>query len=136
MNRIFLDTNFIMDLLAREGDFQANAIKVLEIGASKKIKFYVSFLTLANFAYITRKDSKENLFDNLKTCCRLFTVIPNEKSQLINSINLNPNDLEDAIQFECAKSEKCECIITRDPEGFEFSSIPIISPVEFINQFQ
>lgn len=70
MKRAFLDTNFILDLLAREGEYQTNALNVLEAGREKGIKFFLSFLTLANYAYIIRKESKEKLFDNLKTCCR------------------------------------------------------------------
>lgn len=132
MKKIFLDTNFIMDLLAREGEVQINALKVLEEGTKKKLRFYVSFLTLANFAYITRKDSKEKLYENLKICCRLFKVIANNQTQLTRAIELNPTDFEDAIQYETALTEKCDCIITRDSKGFEISTIPILSPIEFI----
>ena len=132
MKKIFLDTNFILDLLARDGEVQVNAVRVLEEGAKKNLAFYVSFLTLANFAYITRKEPKEKLFDNLKTCCRLFKVIANNQTQLIKAIGLNPEDFEDAIQYETALTEKCDCILTRDPKGFEISSIPILSPIEFL----
>ena len=134
MKKIFLDTNFILDLLARNGEMQVNAMRVLEEGAKKNLRFYVSFLTLANFAYITRKEPKEKLFDNLKTCCRLFKVIPNNQTQLINAIGLHPKDLEDTIQYETALTEKCDCIITRDPKGFENSSIPILSPIEILEK--
>ena len=132
MKKIFLDTNFIMDLLARDGELQVNALRVLEEGTKKNLRFYVSFLTLANFAYITRKEPKEKLFDNLKTCCRLFKVLSNNQTQIIKAIDLTPTDFEDAIQYETALTEKCDCIITRDPEGFEISSIPILSPLEFL----
>lgn len=132
MKKIFLDTNFIIDLLARDGEVQVNALRVLEGGAKKNLTFYVSFLTLANFAYITRKESKKKLFGNLRMCCKLFKVIPNNQTQLIKAIDLDPVDLEDAIQYETALSEKCDCIITRDPKGFEFSSIPFLSPIEFL----
>lgn len=132
MRRIFLDTNFIMDLLARDGEFQVNALKLLEDGAKKNLHFYVSFLTLANFAYVCRKESKEKLFDNLQTCCKLFNVIANNQTQLIRAMDLNPEDFEDAIQYETALTGKCDCIITRDQEGFEFSAIPIYSPLEFL----
>ena len=133
MKKIFLDTNFILDLLVRDGDVHINALRVLEEGTKKNFRFYVSFLTLANFAYITRKEPKEKLFDNLKTCCRLFKVLANNQMQLIKAIDLHPADLEDAIQYETALSEKCDCIITRDPKGFEISSIPVLSPIDILN---
>ena len=137
MKRVLLDTNFILDLLARNGEYQANAIKVLETGREKGIKFFISFLSLANYAYIIRKESKERLFENLKTCCRLFKVIPNNESQIIRAIELNPSDFEDAIQYSAAIEEKCDCIITRNKKDFmEFSQIPVFTPLEFMQVIQ
>ena len=137
MKKIFLDTNFIMDLLAR-GDkhLESIAINVLEIGKKRRSKFYVSFLTVANFAYICRKQSKENLSYNLKKCCKLFEVISNDKSNILNAIERNPSDFEDALQLESALTKKCDCILTRDPKGFEDSPIPILSPLEFLESMK
>lgn len=136
MKRVFLDTNFILDLLAREGEYQNNALKLLENGRKKGIKFCVSFLSLMNYAYILRKENKEKLFENLKTCCRLFKVIPNNQSQIIKAIELNPSDFEDAVQYETALNEQCDCIITRDLKGFEISSIRVFTPLEFLQEIQ
>lgn len=136
MKRAFLDTNFILDLLAREGEYQTNALKVLETGRKKGVKFVISFLSLANYAYIIRKENKEKLFENLKTCCRLFKVVPNNQSQIIKAIELNPSDFEDAVQYVTALSEQCDCIITRDPKGFEISTIKVLSPLEFMQVIQ
>lgn len=132
MKRIFIDTNFVMDLLVREGEYQNNAIKVLEKARLLNQVIYVSFLSLANFAYITRKQEPKQLYDNLTKCGRLFTVLKNDLSQIERAIELNPNDLEDAIQYETALEGSCECIITRDKEDYEFSQIPIISPIEYL----
>lgn len=134
MKRIFLDTNFLLDLLAREGEFQDNALKALEIGRKKNLEFFISFLSLANYAYIIRKERKEKLFDNLRMCCNLFTVIPNEKVQIIKAIELDPVDFEDAIQYVSALSKKCDCIITRDQKGFANSTIPFFTPIDFIDK--
>ena len=59
MKRIFLDTNFLMDLLARGPEFSIPAKKLLDEGSIKNYEFYVSFLSVANFAYITRKGGYE-----------------------------------------------------------------------------
>ena len=137
MKKIFLDTNFVMDLLARGDEgLESNAIKVLEIGKRRRAKFYVSFLTVANFAYIYRKQSRENLIYNLKKCCKLFEVISNDKSNILKAIKRNSSDFEDALQLESALTKKCDCILTRDPKGFETSPIPILSPLEFLESMK
>ena len=61
MKNVFLDTNFIMDLLVRGPKYSIDAKRVLDEGAIKDYQFYVSFLSIANFAYINRKVEKKRL---------------------------------------------------------------------------
>lgn len=132
MNKIFIDTNFVMDLLARDGELQTMAINVMELVRRKDIQICVSFLSIANFAYITRKQNRESLYKNLEACCNLFTIIPNNSTQIINAMKLDFSDYEDALQYETALEEKCECIITRNQRDFSYSELPIYSPEEFL----
>jgi hypothetical protein len=45
----------------------------------------------------------------------------------------NFNDIEDAIQYNCAKSlKKIDFIVTRDTKDFKTSSIPILTPNEAV----
>ncbi|MCH5235337.1 MAG: PIN domain-containing protein [Muribaculaceae bacterium] len=133
MKKVFLDTNFIMDLLVRGPKYSIEAKKVLDEGTIKDYHFYVSFLSIANFAYINRKVEKNRLRENIELICDLFHVIPNDKSNLIQAWDYEPQDYEDAIQYSCALSNKCDCIITRNKQDFYFSQIPIFTPEEFIN---
>ena len=54
MKRIFLDTNIIVDFIL-ERDGAENAANILQLGEDRKIELAVSFLTMANTAYIARK---------------------------------------------------------------------------------
>lgn len=54
MKKVFLDTNFIIDYFVRE-DYSGVAEKVMRTGDSENIEFHISYLTVANFAYIMRK---------------------------------------------------------------------------------
>ena len=54
MTKIFLDTNVILDfILEREG--ADDATDILQLGEDKQIELAVSFLTMANTAYVVRK---------------------------------------------------------------------------------
>ena len=56
MKKIFLDTNFIIDLLVRDGEVQVNALRVLEEGAKKNYKFpYLGEFCLCNQKGTERK---------------------------------------------------------------------------------
>lgn len=131
MKRVFLDTNFLMDYLERQ-QYKPVCEELLEKGALKKIKFYISFLSVANFAYINRKKEKDKLYTGIKILCSLFKVLPNNKEHLFKAMKLNAGDFEDAIQYEVAISNKCDCIITRNGKDFTYSNIPVYTPEEFI----
>ena len=51
---------------------------------------------------------------------------------LIDTNDESFDDVEDALQEECAKSFLADYIITRDPSGFDKSTISIFSTEEFI----
>ena len=132
MNYIFWDTNLLLDLLARP-DFSDAANKILKIGNRKGIRFCISFLSLANFAYILRKNDKEELYRFLRFLFQNFNVLKNDANDILKALEIGAEDFEDAIQYETALAGKCDCIITRNKQDFYFSKLPIFTPEEFIN---
>ena len=136
MKKVFLDTNFIMDLLVRGPEYSIDAKRVLDEGTIKDFQFYVSFLSIANFAYINRKVEKKRLKENIELMCDLFIIIPNDKNNLIQAWDYEPQDYEDALQYSSALSNKCDCIITRNESDYSFSKIPIWSPSEFLERIK
>ena len=131
MKRIFLDTNFIVDYFIRK-EFVENAEKVMVLGRQNKYVFYVSYLTVANFAYIVRKLPAETVRSMIEDICKVFKVIKNTKDQILNVIELKPSDFEDGLQYEAALSADCDCIITRNEKDFAFSKLPVFTPTDFL----
>lgn len=131
MKKLFLDTNFIIDFLLRD-EFKPLCRDFLAYGIKNGIRFYISYLSIANFAYIARKLPKDQLYSHLSTLSELFTVIGHNKKQLEKAIALKTIDFEDALQYEYAKDGHCHCIITRNQKDFSFSEIPILSAEDFM----
>lgn len=132
--KIFLDTNFIIDWLFRE-EYKTACEQLLVIGDQRNIRFAVSFLSLANMAYIARKQPKELLYSNLSKLCTLFEIIANNKEHILRAINMGASDYEDALQYSSAIEAGCDCIITRNSKDFQFSEIPVMSATEFMEKF-
>ncbi len=132
MKKLFLDTNFIVDYLLRD-DFKPLCRDFLTEGIRNGRRFYISFLSISNFAYIAQKLSIDQLYLHLSTLSELFTVIGHNKKQLDKAIALKASDFEDALQYQCAKEANCDCIITRNQKDFSFSDIPVLSAEEFLN---
>ena len=134
MKRIFLDTNFIFDYFIRP-EFYEISDEFLRKAALKNYSFYVSYLTVANFAYILRKEPKDRMLAQIKKIIANFNIIPNNKSQIQKAVEISAPDFEDILQYESAIENRCDFIITRNEQDFEFSDIPVLSASNFINTY-
>lgn len=130
MKRIFLDTNIVLDLLIRE-EYKSQISELIRRCAN--IEIYISYLTVANSAYIMRKYSKEEIFENLNLLLELFEIVPNDKKQIIKALKTDGSDFEDILQYQSAKHAKCEVILTRNSKDFPFSDIPLMTVSEFLS---
>ena len=131
MKKIFLDTNIIIDIiLEREG--VKDAIDILQQGEDGKISLMISFLTVANAAYIIRKGhTKEQVHAIMLDLVSLFSVLSMDENQLCQALQ-SPVDLEDTFQYECAKAHGCDLIITRNCKHFPISGIPVMTPSDYL----
>lgn len=131
MKRIFLDTNIILDLLIRE-EYKSQIKDLIYHCAEDEL--YISYLSFANVAYIMRKYPKSEIKEKLNLILELFEIIPNDKYQIQKALDTEGSDFEDILQYQSAKSLRCEVILTRNAKDFHFSDIPIMTVEEFLNQ--
>ncbi|MDE7375374.1 MAG: PIN domain-containing protein, partial [Muribaculaceae bacterium] len=134
MRRVFLDTNFIIDYFIRE-DYCGDAEKVLKLKDTNNLEFFISYLTVANFAYIMRKLSPQSLRELIANICDTFNIVDNTKDQILQNLDNNANDFEDGLQYQAAVSAGCGCLITRNKKDFTFAKIPVLTPSEFVSCF-
>lgn len=130
MKKLFLDTNFVIDYFIRE-EPDGSSEKLLRIAKSKGYDFYISFLTVANFAYILRKMPKVELHLLIRRLCTSFHVVGNDMRQIKEALDIDGPDFEDSLQYAAAKEARCSCIISRNKKDFGFSEIPVMSASEF-----
>ncbi len=55
-------------------------------------------------------------------------------SVIDNAFRLKVKDFEDAIQYFSAMSCNADVIVTRNKKDFIYSSIPVLTPAEFLEQ--
>ena len=131
MKNIFLDTNFIIDYFVRE-DFNGEAEKLLQLGGKQKLNFLISYLSVANFAYIMRKLPHSQLSNIIFRMCNTFHVVDNTRDQILRNLQSGFKDFEDGLQYQCALDARCDCIITRNKKDYINSSIPVMTASEFL----
>lgn len=96
---------------------------------------FISYLTVANFAFIIRKYPNAERDFYLQKTDEIFEILPNNRIQIVNALKLGANDFEDALQYEAALQGDCDCIITRNIKDFDFSKIPILTLQEFTERY-
>ena len=58
----------------------------------------------------------------------VFGVAPIDDSVVRRALVLGWPDFEDAVCAAAAEASGCEAIVTRDPDGFPDSPVPVVDP--------
>ena len=131
--RILIDTNILIDVVARREPFFFDAVKVFELCQKEKVEGYIAAHSVVNMAYILRKNfTSDELREILLRLCKTFTVEAIDLSKLIATLNNRDfSDFEDCLQTQCALNLRADYIVTRNVPDFSASEIPAVTPEEF-----
>lgn len=137
MKKILVDTNIILDLLAKREPFYESTYKLFSLADKGKVKLSVSSLTFANTNYVL---SKLKSAQDAKSILRKFKILVKVLSLNDKIIDLALNDTdfsdyEDALQYFTALENNQEIILTRDLKGFKNAKIPVMTTSEFIANY-
>ena len=135
--KLFLDTNVVIDLLGEREPFYESAAKIATLADKGKIQIFVSALTYSTTYYLlARFEDKEIVKEKI----RKFKVIA-ETSDLTDKIvdkGLASKflDFEDSLQYYCALTMDCKIIISRNGKDFKESDISVLTPDEYLNSIK
>lgn len=133
MEKLFVDTNIVLDLLAKREIFFEEAQILFSRADKKQIKIYISSLTFANMHYILSRNIDEKEVRNvLRKFKVLVNVLPMNDKVLDLALSSKLKDFEDAIQYYTAIENGIKIIITRNLKDFKFSNIPVMTAKEYI----
>ena len=132
---VFLDTNVIIDFMGEREGFFDDAATIFAMIEDRSIRASASALTIVNCAYILKKAFKSDfMLSKIEALCQMLDVMPINRSQLIDAVQLKPFDYEDAVQFLSALPYHPDVIITRDKRGFIDFGILVMTPAEFVQK--
>ncbi|MDH5399202.1 MAG: PIN domain-containing protein, partial [Cyclobacteriaceae bacterium] len=124
-DRLFLDTNVVLDLLGERDPFYVPIAKIATLADKGVVRLIVSALTYSTAYYIlARFESKELVKEKI----RKFKILA-ETSDLTDTViekglSSKFTDFEDSLQYYCALSKDCNFLITRNSKDFKKSDIP------------
>jgi len=128
MDRLFVDTNIVMDLLTNRQPFYSYAAKLFTLADKGNPKLYVSSVCFNNINYLLSKQYNRTVSKKILIQFKVLVTVLAVDDKIINlALNSSFNDFEDAIQYFTAIENKIPVIITRDLKDFKEAAIPVMT---------
>jgi predicted nucleic acid-binding protein len=133
-DKIFLDTDVVLDHLADRQPFAEYAHRLFALAETGELTICLSSLSFSNLYYILRKLKGHAdalaMLGKLKSLVRVSAVTEVEIEFALSS---SFKDFEDAIQHFTATAELgVSVIVTRNRADYSASEVPVSSPEEFL----
>ncbi len=134
MTRILIDTNVILDFFFDRQPFSENAARIFSLCESKEIKGYITPVIISNVYYLLRQTaSHEKVIEKLKLLVTITEILVMDKSVIIQALNSDFKDFEDALQNYAAElNNEIDLILTRNTKDFKNSSLAVMTPDNYI----
>lgn len=135
MENVFVDTNIIIDLLAKREPFYKDAQDLFTLSDKKEIRLCISSLSFVNAYYSIVKHHKEvEVKKYLAKFKVLVTVLPVEDKAIELALASDFADFEDGLQYFVAMDNEADLLITRNKKDFKSSKIPVMTAGEYLNK--
>jgi len=135
-NKIFIDSDIILDLLCKRPSFYNFAAEVFTLGDRKKIELVTTGVVFANVFYILRKilgiEKAKELLRKLRI---MVGVIPVGEKIIDLALNSKFADFEDGLQYFTARENNIEILLTRNVKHYKEKGLIIQTPEEYLKSF-
>jgi len=129
-----IDTNIILDVLLERESFYEQSKTVLTLCENKDIHGFISASTATDIFYLVRKalNSTNDAYNALGHILNIVKVLTVTNEDVNKAFTKHAKDFEDCLLATCAKSNKCDGIVTRNKKDFMSFGITLYSPEEII----
>ncbi len=134
MNKIFIDTDVILDFFFDRKPFSDDATKLFILCEKKIVTGFVTPVILSNVYYLLRKTAKhEKVIEKLKMLINLIEIVTINKATILEALNSEFKDFEDALQNYSAQHDKdIQVIVTRNVKDFKESRLSVMTPETYL----
>ena len=133
MQKIFLDTNIIIDFLGEREVFYEPAAKIMTLADRKKIKIFTSPSSISNSYYLLSKyENTKTALEKIRKFKVLCSISLMDDEVVEKAINSDFKDFEDAMQYFSALASHCDLIVTRNEKDFKDAMIPVMNGESYL----
>ncbi|WKN40800.1 PIN domain-containing protein [Tunicatimonas pelagia] len=133
MNKIFLDSDVLLDLLLDREPFADDIVEIIEDATADNVSLCVSPISITNVNYIIGKLENQKKADSqTKKILEIVKVENVEQGIITKAAHSKFKDFEDAVQNYCAEDAGHQIIITRNTKDYKESVLSILTPKEYL----
>jgi predicted nucleic acid-binding protein len=134
IDEVFLDTDIVLDLLARREPFYSFAADLFSKADQGKVKLFVSSLTFANLNYLLSKQySSEQARKALLKFKTLVTVLAVTDKIVELALSSDFRDFEDGLQYYTATEHQLKLILTRNLNDYKTAEIIVMTAEQYLS---
>jgi predicted nucleic acid-binding protein len=133
--KVVIDNNVIIDAIAPNPEFEANALKILRLASDRRITGCVCANSLTDVFYVVRKKRGEEFAkEKIRGLMSFTSTIPLTGSDCADALDLPMSDFEDAVVAICAAKIGADVIVSRD-EAFIGAAtfVKVVRPEELLS---
>ncbi|MEO6130521.1 MAG: PIN domain-containing protein [Saprospiraceae bacterium] len=136
MNKVFVDTDVILDFLLDRLPFADYASVLFSLSEEGKIRLFTSGLVFSNCYYVLRRiASHRKVMEKLNMLSAYVEVISMGSSTVKIALELGFKDFEDALQNFAAKEAKLQILLTRNTKDYSSSDLSVMTPEVYLASF-
>jgi len=137
MDKVLIDTDVILDFFFDRKPFAKFASELLYYCSENKIEGYVTPVIIANVYYLLRKTAKHDIVcEKIKALLGIIDIIKMDRTTVMNALNAQFIDFEDALQnFAAIDYAEINLILTRNIKDFKNSKLAIFTPESYLLSF-
>jgi predicted nucleic acid-binding protein len=138
MKKLLIDTNIVIDLLAKREPHYTDSARLFSLADKKQVKLTISSLTFANTHYTLMKVKNSNESKSILRKLKLLVDVLALDDKVIG-LALNDTDFEDfedGMQYFSAIEDGIDIIITRNLKDFKKSILPVMTPGQYLQSIE
>lgn len=134
MDKVLIDTDVILDFFFDRKPFAKYATEILNLSEENKLSGFTTPVIISNVYYLLRKTAKHDIIvEKIKQLLSIIEIIKMDKNAVLNALNSEFKDFEDALQnFSAIENGEIKVILTRNIKDFKKSELAILTPETYL----
>jgi len=135
--KAIIDTCVVMDFLQHREPFADDAKAMFCAAASEQYTGFITAKSATDIYYLIHRctHSDKEARNKLNSLLGIISMLDSAAVDVFHALSSETADFEDAVMIETAVRAHVDCIVTRNQKDYQKSHIPVLSPAEFLQQF-